>query len=250
MGLKHLSVATGGWSPDQAAGWLRIAFLIYQLIAEDRARGGDLRLRRKGRKRRMKTDAGRMPNRVGIALRPAIVDEKSRAGDWEVDLIVGKQHKGYLPTLVERKTKLLLMSQLANKQADMVRRAIVRLQKPYTPWVHTNTADNGAEFGRHGGFAMQLVASVHYADPYTSWQRGLSEHTNVLVREDFPKGGAPLPQTLNTFFNKNQTHNHPETWTVAFHNSQWVILAKNLSRHAGQTLPATVNGLAINVVSR
>ena len=189
-----------GWSPDQAAGWLRTQEKgvsvsprwIYQLIAEDRIRGGDLYkcLRRKGKKRRKKTDAGRsrIPNRVGIESRPAIVDEKSRVGDWEVDLIVGKQHKGYLLTLVKRKTKLLLMSQLANKQANTVRRAIIRLLKPYKRWVHTITADNGAEFAKHEGFAKQLGAAVYFADPYASWQRGLSEHTNGLVREYFPKG--------------------------------------------------------------
>jgi len=82
-----------GWSPDQAAGWLRTQEngfslsprWIYQLIAEARSRGGDLYkcLRRKGKKRRVKSDAGRsrIPNRVGIASRPAIVDEKSCVGD-------------------------------------------------------------------------------------------------------------------------------------------------------------------------
>ena len=152
-----------GCSPVQVAGWLRTQEKgisvsprwIYQPNAEDLARGGDLRLRRKGKKRRIKTDADRIPNRVGIESRPAIVHEKLRVGDWEVDLIVGKQRKGYLLTLVERKTKLLLMCQLANKQADTVRRAIIRLLKPYKRWVHTITADNGAESAKHEGFAKQ-----------------------------------------------------------------------------------------------
>ncbi|MDE2958017.1 MAG: IS30 family transposase, partial [Bacteroidota bacterium] len=119
--------------------------------------------------------------RVGIESRPAIVDEKSRVGNWEVDLIVGNQHKGYLLTLVERKTKLLLMCQLANKQADTVKRAIVRLLKLFKPWVHTITAENGAEFARHEGFAKQLRAAVYFTYPYAPCQRGLSEHTNGLV---------------------------------------------------------------------
>ncbi|MDE2730770.1 MAG: IS30 family transposase, partial [Bacteroidota bacterium] len=75
----------------------------------------------------------------------------------------------YLSTLVERKTKLLLMSQLANKQADTVRRAIIRLLKPYKWWVHTITADNGAECAKHEEFAKQLGAAVYFADPYASW---------------------------------------------------------------------------------
>ena len=82
-------------SQDQATSWLRtqekgVSLLwIYQLVIEDRARGGDLRLRRKGKTRRMMTDEDRMPNRVGIASRPAIVEEKSRMGDWEVDFVAG-----------------------------------------------------------------------------------------------------------------------------------------------------------------
>ena len=186
-----------GWSPDQISGWLRAnrewfvsARWIYQLIREDRYRGGDLYkcLRHKGKKRRSDAGRSRIPNRVGIESRPAIVDAKSRVGDWEVDLIVGKDHQGYLLTLVERKTKYMLMCKLANKKADTAKRAIVRLLRPYQRWVHTITADNGTEFAKHAWFAQRLDAAVYFARPYASWERGLSEHTNGLVREYFPKG--------------------------------------------------------------
>ena len=146
-------------------------------------------LRQKGKKRRLKSDAGRsrIPNRVGIEERPSIVDEKTRVGDWEIDLIVGKDHKGYLLTVVERVTKQLFLCQLAEKRADTVKRALVRLLRPCKALVHTITADNGTEFAQHAWFGKRLGAAVYFADPYSSWQRDLSEHTNGLVREYFPK---------------------------------------------------------------
>ncbi|MDE2834262.1 MAG: hypothetical protein OXM02_07045 [Bacteroidota bacterium] len=69
------------------------------------------------------------------------------------------------------------MSQLANKQADTVRRAIVWLLEPHKRWVHKVTTDGGAEFAKHEVFAKRLGAAVYFADPCASWQRGLSEHT-------------------------------------------------------------------------
>ena len=196
------SLLREGWSPEQIAGRRRACEAgfcvskrwIYMKLARDRAAGGRLHtyLRHKGKTRRIKSDAGRsrIPNRVGIKERPAVVDEKSRVGDWEVDLIVGKNHKGYLLTVVERVTKQLLMSPLANKRSDMVKRALVKLLRPYKGLVHTITADNGMEFADHAEFGKQLGASVYFADPYSSWQRGLSEHTNGLVREYYPKSAC------------------------------------------------------------
>ena len=160
-------------------------------IAVDRAAGGQLHtyLRHKGKKRRIKSGASssRSPNRVGIENRPSVVDEKSRVGDWEIDWIVGKDHKAYLLTVVERVTKHLLMCPLANKRSDTVTRALVKLLRPYKHLVHTITADNGMEFAGHEEFGKQLGALVYFADAYSSYQRGLSEHTKGLVREYFPK---------------------------------------------------------------
>lgn len=193
------SLLRTGWSPEQIAGRRRAWALgfdvsarwIYMKIAEDRAHGGTLYkyLRHKGKKRRKRTDAGvgRIPNRVGLEARPAVVDQKSRVGDWEVDLIVGQAHQGYLLTLVERKTKWVRMCKLSDKRADTVKRAMVRLLRPYQAVVHTITADNGTEFAQQAWVAKRLGASVYFADPYASWQRGLSEHTNGLVRDYFPK---------------------------------------------------------------
>jgi len=81
-------------------------------FARTKKQGGDLyrKLRiagvKKRRKRYGKKDwRGKIPNRVDIDQRPAIVEEKMRIGDWEADLVSGVHHRGFLVTLVERTTR-------------------------------------------------------------------------------------------------------------------------------------------------
>ncbi len=188
-----------GWSPEQIAGQHRAwetgislsAKWFYVLIARDRAAGGTLYryLRHKGKQRRKYTHAGcsKIPDRTGIGERPPIVDAKVRVGDWEADFIFGQKHKGYLLMLVERTTKYVWMGKLPDRRAETVKRAMVRLLRPYRNIVHTIAADNGMEFAQHAYVAQRPDATVYSADAYASWQRGLSEHTNGPVREYFPK---------------------------------------------------------------
>jgi len=61
---------------------------------------------------------------------------------------------------------------------------------PFKPWVHTITADNGSEFANHESIAKKLDTEVYFADPYSSWQRGLNENTNGLIRQYFKKGSS------------------------------------------------------------
>ena len=98
-----------------------------------------------------------------------------------------KTTKSYLLTVVGHVTKQLFMCPLADKQADTVKRALVRLLRPYKALVRTITADNGTAFAQHAWFGKRLRAAVYFADPLSSWQRGLNEHTNSRVREYFPK---------------------------------------------------------------
>jgi IS30 family transposase len=105
------------WSPEKISGWLleehsRLISheCICQHVWNDKRSGGVLytHLRRRGKKcqARGKKQAGRgcIKNRVSIDERPVIVDDKSRIGDWEIDLVIGKEHSGALVTIVERKT--------------------------------------------------------------------------------------------------------------------------------------------------
>ena len=81
---------------------------------------------------------GKVPNRVGIENRPAIVDQKTRIGDWEADTIVGKNQKSALLTLVERVTRYTIICKLKNLKAEDTARAAIRVLKAYKARVHTS----------------------------------------------------------------------------------------------------------------
>ena len=188
------------WSPEQISGWLLeekeqlLSYeTIYMHIWDDKRSGGDLYsyLRRKGKKYqpRSKKQAGRgcIKNRVSIDERPAIVDAKSRIGDWEIDLVIGKGHSGALVTIVERMTSFTVSTRIDSKCADVVTAATIDLLKPFKGAVLSITADNGKEFAYHEEMTQALGAPVFFADPYSSWQRGLNENTNGLLRQYWPK---------------------------------------------------------------
>jgi transposase, IS30 family len=168
---------------------------IYQHIWRDKAEGGQLYkhlrivgTKRKRKRRNSKDMRGMIKNRVGIESRPDIVDRKIRIGDWEGDTVVGKNHKGALVTLVDRKSKLTLIEKVDNYTSDAVEQAIISLME-YLPRRHyTLTVDNGKEFSNHENIASELRIKVYFADPYSAWQRGLNENTNGLIRQYVPKG--------------------------------------------------------------
>ena len=128
-----------------------------------------------------------MPDRVGIENRPAIVDQKTRIGDWEADTIVGKNQKSALLTLVERTTRYTIICKLKNLKAEDTARAAIRVLKAYKARVHTITMDNGKEFYQHTKIAKALKAKTYFCRPYHSWEKGLNENTNGLIRQYFPK---------------------------------------------------------------
>jgi IS30 family transposase len=92
---------------------------------------------------------GAIKNRRFIDTRPAIVDEKRRIGDWEIDTIIGKNHKQAIVTLVERVSKKTILSKVNAKKADLVSSSIISSLKPIANNVLTITADNGSEFAYH-----------------------------------------------------------------------------------------------------
>ena len=188
------------WSPEQISGWLMVEKsllvsheAIYLHVWADKQAGGTLyqHLRRQGKKydkrRHGKSTRGQIRGRVSIDERPAMVDTKARIGDWEIDTIIGKGHSGALVTIVERVTKFTLSMQVDSKRAEDVTRATITLLKPYTQAVHTITADNGKEFAYHQVMSEALSTKVYFAHPYSSWERGLNENTNGLLRQYFPK---------------------------------------------------------------
>jgi IS30 family transposase len=188
------------WSPEQIAGWLgknepfSISHeRIYPHISMDRERGGRLHthLRQHQQPKRVSSKAaykGSIPHRVSIDDRPAIVDEKTRIGDWEVDLMMGRHGGGGLLTLVDRKTRFTRMEPVLSKHADHVADVIIRALSEIKGQVHTLTMDNGNEFAQHKRVAKALLAKVYFAHPHCAWERGANENTNGLLRQYFPKG--------------------------------------------------------------
>jgi len=211
------------WSPEQISGTLaeegkiHISHeTIYQHVWADKRAGGALFKhlrwsRRKRRKRYGKHDQrGQIRNRVSIDERPQVVEQKTRVGDWEVDTIIGKRHKGALVTAVERKTKFTCIKHVVDKKADTVTQALIDLLSPYKEWVLTITVDNGKEFASHQKVAQILAASVYFAHPYHAWERGLNENTNGLIRQYFPKNAdLTTPNTAKVRFVQNRLNERP-----------------------------------------
>ena len=188
------SALTVNYSPEQIAGRAKLEALgtqvsmhtIYRLI---RVKGWRNRLPRRGKKYRQRKgcEAGAklIPNRVDIDERPANIDLKEDVGHWEADTVHGSD--GYFVTLVERKTKVYLFKRVKRKTKSAVSKAIIKLLKPFKKKCDSITFDNGGEFAAHETIAKRLECKTYFAKPYHSWQRGLNENSNGLLRRYFPK---------------------------------------------------------------
>jgi IS30 family transposase len=189
------------WSPEQIKGYCdknKIAMVsherIYQYIYTDKSKGGKLykHLRtgsKKYKKRYGKHKSRReiISNKVSIDERPSIINNKERLGDWEIDTIVGKNQKGAIVTVVERRSNFILMKKLKSKNSNELAKETIRLLIPYKDLVHSITSDNGTEFARHQFIAEKLDAQFYFAHPYSSWERGINEYSNKLIRQYIPK---------------------------------------------------------------
>jgi transposase, IS30 family len=174
------------WSPEQITGHLKRANQpsvshewIYLYVYAEKRRGGTLHRHLRSQKKQRKRYSGyirrgQIPNRTSIDKRPKIVASKGRFGDWEVDTIV-------------RKSKLTRLRKLDTKGAAEMKDNTIELLAPLAAKVHTITVDNGKEFCEHELIAAGLQARIYFAHPYSSWERGLNENTNGLVRQYFPK---------------------------------------------------------------
>ena len=187
------------WSPEQISKRLGVERLvtvshetIYRHIYRNKQEGGDLYIhlrRRHTYRKRIHKYCSRKgwDTRRPISERPAIVETRSRIGDWEADTIIGREKKGGIISLVERRSRYCLLQKVTTKSGQTVAEAICASLLPVKDKVLTITSDNGIEFTRHQTIAKRLNADFFFADPYSSWQRGTNENTNGLVRQYFPK---------------------------------------------------------------
>jgi len=187
-------------SPEQVSGYLkqhhdiRLSHeTIYRFIYRDATRKSQLKpfLRQGCRHRRKRYGSGArascIPNRVSITERPHEVEKKDRLGDWECDTVMGKDRKSVLVTVVDRASLYTACSRVLSHSAHVVSQAIIRMLRPFQERVKTLTFDNGSEFVQHERIARALEATTYFAHPYSSWERGINENTNGLLRQFFPK---------------------------------------------------------------
>lgn len=191
------------WSPEQISGYAKKHQLfsigkewIYQFILKDKEKGGTLYLNLRHQNKRYRKRYG-SPKRVGpiknrrfIDERPAIVDEKKRIGDWEIDTIIGKQQKQAVVSIVERFSKKTVLKKVQNRTAKLVATATIESLASFPGSVLSITSDNGSEFAYHTDISNALCADFYFAHPYSSWERGLNENTNGLVRQYLKKGSS------------------------------------------------------------
>jgi len=227
------------WSPQQIAGRLRHVDklgkagsvshqCIYSWLRRDRRAGGDfhryLRWDNKPFKRPrnpLRSSSGRIAEAVGIDERPASVEAKRYVGDWEGDTVEGKKGRSRLASLAERKTAYTVIAKVASKRScDLNASLVNRISRsPHLP-LRTVTVDNGLEFAGHRELSRALGCRIYFAHPYSSWERGLNENTNGLLRQFFPKGTdfdavpeeriAQIERLLNTRPRKNLNYRTPE----------------------------------------
>lgn len=185
------------WSPEQISNWLKLHNYdtvshtwIYQYIAKDKAEGGELynHMRRGNYSKGHKEYKGTIANRVSIEERPAIVNERGRLGDYEIDLIVGPKNRGAILSIIERSSRECILEKLDNKTSASVCAKTIEAFIVNAKKVHTVTSDNGTEFTDHEIISKKLDIDYYFAHPYASYERGSIENLNGLVRQYIPKG--------------------------------------------------------------
>ena len=197
------------WSPQQIAAWLVTTFpddprmhvsheTIYRTLYVQ-ARGAlkkelvaHLRrqhpIRRSGRTSRVGHGQGQITDAVPIAARPAIVEDRAVPGHWEGDLLAGNKRSN-IATLVERRSRYVLLLRLQHRDAVSVAKALTRRVR-HLPrgLMQSLTWDRGLEMAEHKQFTIATDVRVYFCDPRSPWQRGSNENTNGLLRQYFPKG--------------------------------------------------------------
>jgi IS30 family transposase len=197
------------WSPQQIAVWLKRTYpgeptmqvsheTIYRTLYVQ-ARGAlkqelTAHLRRRRRMRRSRGALGRgatqgqLVDTISISERPPTAADRAVPGHWEGDLLAGGRGS-HVATLVERRTRLVLLVRVPTKDSATVVRAIVRrVQRLPAHLKQSLTWDRGKEMAQHKAFTVATAVQVYFCDPRSPWQRGSNENTNGLLRQYFPKG--------------------------------------------------------------
>lgn len=190
------------WSPDAIAGYLRHQQTELPTVGKDQlyawlysSRGQPycehLLSKRYNPKKRPenKADRAMIPNKVSITERPAVVDSRTRAGDWEGDTVVSGKRTGGKAALAvcqERQTRLITATLIPNLRPESFTTAAVTMLTDKQAL--TLSLDNGIENKQHEDIGSATGAAIFFCDPYSSWQKGGVEHANKMLRRYLPKG--------------------------------------------------------------
>ena len=197
------------WSPQQIAAWCVKTYptdptmhvsheTIYRTLYVQ-ARGALKRelmahlrrhrmLRRSGPRSRVGYGQGQIVDAVSISARPPSVEDRAVPGHWEGDLLAGTKQSN-IATLVERRSRYVLLVRLPRRDAGSVAKALSRRVRTLPRTLRQSvTWDRGAEMAQHKHFTIATEAQVYFCDPRSPWQRGSNENTNGLLRQYFPKG--------------------------------------------------------------
>jgi len=133
---------------------------------------------------------GRLKDMVMISSRPPEAKDRAVPGHWEGDLLLGKAGRSAIGTLVERRSRYVLLLHLpGGRSAHDVREALGRRVKTLPSQLRKSlTWDQGKEMAEHVRFSVDSGMAVYFCDPHSPWQRGSNENTNGLLRQYFPKG--------------------------------------------------------------
>jgi IS30 family transposase len=196
------------WTPEQIAGRIKQDYLndpimsishesIYRYIythpqASLNKKLIKLLVRKKTRRRPAKKRRGtgsKIINQVSIDNRPKHIELREETGHWEGDLMIGKNHKSAIGTIVERKSRYTIIIKLKSKKADEVAKMFSKkLNQLQNIFKKSMTYDNGIEMARHEKITKKTGMKIYFAHPYSSWERGTNENTNGLIRRYLPKG--------------------------------------------------------------
>jgi IS30 family transposase len=149
-----------------------------------------LRTGRTQRRSRSRPSTGRLRDMVLITERPAEAADRAVPGHWEGDLLLGRGGGSAIGSVVERRSRYVLLVRLPKgRTAAHVRRALAaRMATLPAQLRRTLTWDQGKEMAEHVRFRVETGLPIYFCDPRSPWQRPTSENTNGLLRQYFPKG--------------------------------------------------------------
>lgn len=197
-----------GWSPEQISGHLKqenptdrsrcvshetIYTAIYAMPKGELRKEliGELRRAHKNRVKRSggAVRRGQLSNMKSIHIRPPEVASRELPGHWEGDLIKGAGNRSAVATLVERKSRFVLLVKVKDSTAEAIYEGFIRVFRHVPSGMRkTLTYDQGKEMAWHAKLEKRLRLEIFFADPHSPWQRGTNENTNGLLREYLPKG--------------------------------------------------------------